>query len=610
MNPTMKRLAVFVWIGMVAMMLAGCNGVGGGSGDPPTPPPAPSVTVAYGVKSVVLSWEAVNGATHYQVFRDPDGVSGFIQIGGNQASTSCSDTLALHLKDWVNVRYKVTACNSAGNTDSNVITGLDLLQAVGYFKSSNNAGIHGNCSGQFGATVALSADGATMAVGAIFEDSDSVGVDGDQLGVFDGFNAGAVYIFTRTGTTWAQQAYVKASNTGGGDVFGWSLSLSADGDTLAVSAIGDDSAAVGIDGDDADNTVVDSGAVYIFTRAGTAWSQQAYVKPSNTDSDDVFGITLALSTDGGTLAVGAMKEDSGATGIDGNDADNTAVDSGAVYIFTRAGTAWSQQAYVKSSLAGDTWFGQSVGLSGDGETLAVGSFNSSASANGAVSVFTRSGAVWTEQTRLLASNDATNIVGLGTAGTVYYGLGSPLALSADGDTLAAGAYAEYSAATGVNGNQTDATAQNAGAVYVFTRTGTTWSQQAYVKASNTGQGDSFGANVALSASGDTLAVGAPYEGSIATGVNGDEADNTNGFGTGAAYIFTRTGAAWAQQTYVKPSNTHPNPNQFFYFGISVALSSGGDSLAVGAFTEDSAATGVGGDQTDVSAAGAGAVYLY
>jgi hypothetical protein len=380
-----------------------------------------------------------------------------------------------------------------------------------------------------------------MAVGAIFEDSDSVGVDGDQLGVFDGFNAGAVYIFTRTGTTWAQQAYVKASNTGGGDVFGWSLSLSADGDTLAVSAIGDDSAAVGIDGDDADNTVVDSGAVYIFTRAGTAWSQQAYVK---------------------------------------------------------------------SSLAGDTWFGQSVGLSGDGETLAVGSFNSSASANGAVSVFTRSGAVWTEQTRLLASNDATNIVGLGTAGTVYYGLGSPLALSADGDTLAAGAYAEYSAATGVNGNQTDATAQNAGAVYVFTRTGTTWSQQAYVKASNTGQGDSFGANVALSASGDTLAVGAPYEGSIATGVNGDEADNTNGFGTGAAYIFTRTGAAWAQQTYVKPSNTHPNPNQFFYFGISVALSSGGDSLAVGAFTEDSAATGVGGDQTDVSAAGAGAVYLY
>lgn len=136
----------------------------------------------------------------------------------------------------------------------------------------------------------------------------------------------------------------------------------------------------------------------------------------------------------------AVGEDGVATGIDGDDTDNTAQDSGAVYIFVRSDAVWAQQVYLKSSLADDFFFGQSVGLAGDGNTLAVGSNNNplGVQANGAVSVFTRSGAVWTEQARLLASNDAGNIVGLGSAGTVYYGHGSPLALSEDGDMLAAG----------------------------------------------------------------------------------------------------------------------------------------------------------------------------
>jgi hypothetical protein len=352
--------------------------------------------------------------------------------------------------------------------------------------------------------------------------------------------------------------------------------------------------------------------VYIYTRMGAVWSQQAYVKASNTDAGDAFGNSLALSSDGNTLAVGAWQEASAATGIDGDQDDDSASGAGAVYVFTRDAVAWSQQAYVKSSLADDFFFGQSVWLAGDGDTLAAGSNNNplGAQANGAVSVFTKSGTGWTEQARLIASNNAVNIVGLGSAGTVYYGHGSPLAFSADGDTLVAGAYPERSAATGVNGNQSDTSAENAGAVYVFTRTAGVWSQQAYVKASNTDQGDCFGASVALSASGDILAVGAPYEGSVAAGVNGEEADDSNGFGTGASYVFTRTAGVWSQKAYVKPSNTHKNPHQFFYFGIGVALSSEGDSLAVGAFTEESIATGIGGDQTDVSGGSTGAVYLY
>jgi len=135
-------------------------------------------------------------------------------------------------------------------------------------------------------------------------------------------------MFTRSGTTWTQQAYIKASNTEAFDNFGDSVALS--GDTLAVGASSENSNARGIGGNEADNSAVGSGAVYLFTRSGTTWAQQAYIKASNTDVDDHFGWTVALSGD--TLAVGAYGEASNATGIGGNQADNSATDSGAVYI--------------------------------------------------------------------------------------------------------------------------------------------------------------------------------------------------------------------------------------------------------------------------------------
>jgi uncharacterized Zn-binding protein involved in type VI secretion len=137
-----------------------------------------------------------------------------------------------------------------------------------------------------------------------------------------------VYVFTRSGTTWSQQAYLKASNTDAGDVFGVPVTL--DGDTLAVGAVLESSNATGVDGDQADNTAGGSGAVYVFTRSGRTWSQQAYLKASNTDAGDRFGWSVAL--DGDTLAVGARLEDSNATGVDGDQADNSADDSGAMYV--------------------------------------------------------------------------------------------------------------------------------------------------------------------------------------------------------------------------------------------------------------------------------------
>jgi len=391
--------------------------------------------------------------------------------------------------------------------------------------------------------------------------------------------------------------YVKASNTNAGDNYGGQLALSADGSTLAVGVIGEASAATGVNGNQADNSAGEAGAVYVYARAGATWVQQAYVKASNTGAEDWFGWSVALSADGSTLAVGAPFEDSAATGINGNQADNSLSGAGAVYVFTRGGTAWSQQAYVKTSAtgAGDQ-LGRAVALSGNGSTLAVGAPRQGAFPNvvGEVVVFTRAGTTWSQQATIPA-----------TSGAVGDGFGRALAISADGATLAIGTPFDGSAATGINGNPVNNGAPASGAVYVFSRGGATWSLQAYIKASNTETMDWFGATIGLSADGSTLAVGALFEDSAATGVDGDQASNS-ATDAGAAYVFGRSGTTWSQQAYLKQSNTNPNDQ----FGTGVAVSPDGGTVAVGAAWEDSRATGIGGDQNDRSAFRAGAVYVF
>ena len=479
----------------------------------------------------------------------------------------------------------LTGCPDSTTTPP---TSAHLLAQEVYAKASN-----AEAGDRFGYSVALS--GNTLVVGAPMEGSQATGVNGNDTDN-SANGSGAVYVFIRSGNTWAQQAYIKASNTGAGDEFGSSVAL--DGDTLVVGATSEDSQASGVNGDETDNSVSYSGAVYVFTRSGSTWTQQAYIKASNPGADDYFGSEVAL--DGNTLVVGASGEDSQATGINGDDTDNSAPNSGAVYVFTRSGSTWTQQAYIKASNTGTgDRFGFSVSLSGN--TLAVGANNEASAAtgingdqtdnatavSGAVYVFTRSGATWTQQAYVKASN---------TGGLDEFGYS--VALS--GDTLAVGARSERSHATGVNGDQTDNSAADSGAVYVFTRSGTTWTQQAYVKASNTGEIDQFGYRVALE--GDTLAVGALEEDGSGTGVN--PASNEDASNSGAVYVFTRSGSTWTQQAYVKASNTDPGD----WFGFNLALS--GDSLAVGAFMERSNATGINGNQSDNSAAISGAVYVF
>ncbi len=465
--------------------------------------------------------------------------------------------------------------NSCGGVPEDV-SPVSGLQA--YVKASNTG-----AADDFGFAVALSTDGNTLAVGAPSEASAATGVGGNQADN-TAPAAGAVYVFTRSGATWTQQAYIKASNAGAGDQFGISVALSSDGNTLAVGAIGEDSSAIGVGGSETDNSATNAGAVYVFTRSVATWTQQAYVKASNTGAADNFGSSVALSGDGSTLAVGAIGE------------DGSAAEAGAVYVFTRSVATWTQQAYVKASNAGALdLFGFSVALSGDSNTLAVGAIgeasavggtptDNTAPSAGAVYVFTRSVATWTQQAYVKAST-----IGAGDQ------FGFSVALSGDGNSLAVGAIGEASAATGIGGNQTDNTAAAAGAVYVFTRSVATWTQQAYVKASNTGALDLFGFSVSLSGDGNILAVGAIGESSAAVGIGGNQIDNTAA-DAGAVYVFTRSVATWTQQAYVKASNTGAGDR----FGTSAALSS----------DEDSSATGIGGNQADNSAVGAGAVYVF
>src|SRR5690606_20389410 len=98
------------------------------------------------------------------------------------------------------------------------------------------------------------------------------------------------------------------------------------------------SAATGVDSDQADNSASSSGAVYVFKRTGVVWEQEAYLKASNTGADDNFGSSVSLSGD--ALAVGAFGEDSAATGVGGDQLDNSASGSGAVYVFKRSGSVW------------------------------------------------------------------------------------------------------------------------------------------------------------------------------------------------------------------------------------------------------------------------------
>ena len=285
-----------------------------------------------------------------------------------------------------------------------------------------------------------------------------------------------------------QQAKLTAGDGASGDLFGFAVAISNSNSTAIVGAFGK-----GPGG---------TGAAYAFVRSGTRWSQQAELKASDGAPSDQFGTSVAIS--GSTAVVGAYRKDSGA---------------GAAYIFVRSGTTWTQQAELTASdrAAGDG-FGSSVAISGS--SVVVGAtYHLHA---GAAYVFVRSGTTWTQQVELTASDGVAND---------NFGLSVGLS----GSTAVVGARFKNS---------------NTGAAYVFGRSGTAWTQLAKLTASDGAANDYFGISVAIS--GTTVVVGAYGKASF----------------TGAAYTFTGSGSTWTQQAKLIASDGAANDD----FGISVAIS--------------------------------------
>ncbi|MCP5022140.1 MAG: hypothetical protein GY930_10220 [bacterium] len=452
---------------------------------------------------------------------------------------------------------------------------VDPVAQQAYLKASNTGS-----NDRFGCSVAIS--GSLAVVGARHEDSASAGVNGDDSdnSLFD---SGAAYVFRKTGGVWAQEAYLKASTPGHSDQFGYSVAVS--GDRVVVGAHLEDSNSTGVDGDETNDLAPDSGAVYVFRRIAGVWGQETYIKASNTGGMDYFGHSVAIS--GGGLVVGADGEDSNATIVNGNGGNDFAPNSGAAYVFWNSGGGWGQEAYIKSfnTDAADA-LGSSVAISGD--RVAVGArgedssamgvdgdhFNNGAGASGAVYVYKRVLGNWSHEAYLKASNTGTSDL-----------FGASISMS--GFALVVGASGEDSDSTGVNGDGMNNFALDSGAGFVFRRSGVSWVQEAYLKASNTGSSDHFGGFVSLD--GDRVVIGAHQEASGSTGVDGDGSDDSAS-GAGAAYLFQGTAGTWNQLAYLKASNTDAGDQ----FGFSVGVS--GNSVIVGAMSEDSTSSGVNGDE--------------
>jgi hypothetical protein len=259
---------------------------------------------------------------------------------------------------------------------------------------------------------------------------------------------------------------VKASNTGAGFQFGYSVSLSADGNVLAAGAYDENGGSNEVDGPQEPTRTPNPnarggfagsngrGAVYIFARAGSEWRQTNYLKASNIENGDSFGVSNMLSDDGNTILVGSLDEDCLCTGVIngrtdvGNNDQPSDTSSGAAYVFVRSGSTWLQQAYVKPSMIsrGD-WFGNRLALSGDGNTALIGAplEDKPADEAGAAWLFSRGGGMWTQRAYIKGNNTMRRDE-----------FGSSLAVSRDGRTLVVGSRLERTGADG------------AGAVYVFT----------------------------------------------------------------------------------------------------------------------------------------------
>lgn len=382
-----------------------------------------------------------------------------------------------------------------------------FIQQQALTSSDGTAGDH------FGFSVALNSTGDIALIGAY---NKSIGAISHE---------GAAYVFTRSGTSWSQQQILTDTTSTNAERYGYAVALNSAGDTALIGAW---NKTVGPNGG--------QGAAYVFTRSGSVWSQQQVLTDTTTGAvNDQLGTSVALNSAGDTALIGAPLKNI-----------NSNSHQGAAYVFTRSGAVWSQQRILTDTTgAANDHFGNAVALNGTGDTALIGANYKQVGANaaqGAAYVFTRSGTVWSQQ-QVLSDT---------TTGATFDFFGWSVALNSNGNTALIGAYDKNS---------------EQGAAYVFTRSGSIWSQQQVLSDTTTGAAlDDFGYAVALNSTGDTALIGA-YHKTIDANSN-----------QGAAYVFTRTGSVWSQQQVLTDTTGLADEN----FGSAVALNSAGDTNLIGA----------------------------
>jgi hypothetical protein len=494
-------------------------------------------------KTLSFSWSEVEGASYYKLMKNQGGTSGFVQVGENITGTSTTEEIAVHLQDWINTRYLVQWCdeNNVCQDSDNTYTATEMLKSIGKIRASN-----ADANDLFGWSLALSGDGQTLAVGAPAEDSNARGVNGDQTSN-NSQDSGAVYVFVKQDGLWVQQAYLKASNTEQpsvnpnrilpNDRFGYKVAISDDGNTLAVSAIHEDSPSWGVN--------------------------------CNQDNYELTLIRPASSTSNSSL--------------DANDISINAANMnvGAVYLFKRTDSQWNQTAYIKPEYPRQNLlFGQTLSISGDGKTLAVG---------------TAADALTFDIDKNITHFSQSSV----RECLMYENVDqASFSSSETSSSSSSSSIAKSSSSQGAYGGKAS------GAVYIFTETENGWLAEAFIKPAFNQIDDQFGSSTALSTDGNTLVAGAIGEDSKATGVNGDAKDNScfenlldeynfdpdcstryrTLMNSGAAYIFVRSNGVWTQQAFLKPATPWLNAN----FGSAVAISGDATTVAVGAVGDGSA----------------------
>jgi len=342
----------------------------------------------------------------------------------------------------------------------------------------------------FGTSVSISGDTAV------------IGASGDDD---NGNSSGSAYIYRFDGASWVHEAKLLAADAAADDRFGASVSIS--GDTAVVGAFGNAS----------------FGSAYIFEKVGGVWTQQAKLLASDGAADDWFGWSVSIS--GETAVIGALLD------------DDNANSSGSVYVFERVGGVWAEQAkLLAADGAGGDWFGHSVSISGEMAVIGAALDDDNGNSSGSAFIFEKVGGVWTQQTKLLASDGAANDR-----------FGDCVSIS--GETAVVGAFGNASS----------------GSAFVFEKVGGVWAEQAKLLADDGAADDRFGDCVSIS--GDTAVIGAWR-------------DDDNGTDSGSAFIFEKVGGVWTQQTKLLASDGAANDR----FGESVSIS--GDTAVIGALGDN------------------------